>query len=151
MRALRVRRRHAFGRDKPAAPAIRVGRLVVHVVAAGLWNHVAVFAHGVAAHDHPGHVQRARRHVTGQTARPARERRRRGRLVEGIEHDALLRIVGRELEDGRAGHVGDDHRLVEEDGARVMRAGVGALHAGFREHQQLRFHRHAERVEHGRR
>ena len=68
-------------------------------------------------------------------------------LIERVEHDALLRIVRRELDHGRARNVGDDDRLVEEDRARVVRAGVRALHAGFREHQQLRFLRNAERLE----
>jgi len=71
-----------------------------------------------------------------------------GRLVERIEHHPLLRIVRRELEDGGARDVADGNRLVKEDGARVVRAGESALHARFREHQQLRIHRHPERVEH---
>ena len=150
MPPLCIRCRGAVGRDKPAAPAIRVRRLVIHIrIAAELGHHVPVVAHGVAAHNHAGHVERARRHVTGETTRPASEDRRSGRLVERVEHHPLLRIVGRELDCGSARDVADDDRLIEEDGARVLRADVGALHAGFREHQQLRFHRHAEGFQNG--
>src|SRR5258706_16483025 len=74
---------------------------------------------------------------------------RSGGLIEGVEHDALLTIVRRDLDLGSAWHVADRNRLIEEKRARVLRASVGALYAGFREHQQLRFHRHAERVEDG--
>jgi hypothetical protein len=122
-------------------------RLVIHVLAPRLRHEVAVLADGVAARDHPGHVERRPRHVTCETTRLASEDGRGRRLVERVEDDALLRIVGGELEDGRAGVVADGDRLVEEESARVLRAGVGPLHAGFREHEQLRFLRHAKRVQ----
>ena len=122
---------------------------MIHVIAAELAHQIPVIAHGVAAHDDAGHVEGARRHMTGETTGPASRERRSGRLIERVEHHALLGIVGRELDHGSARDVGDDDRLVEEDGAGVVRAGVRTLHARFREHEQLRFHRNAERFQDG--
>ena len=131
LRAVRLRR--VVAGHEPAAPALDERCAVVHGDVPELRHDGAVRAHVIASHNEARHFERAGRDVTDEAALVSRVCRSRRLLIDGVEQHALFRVLRCDLDVARAGDVANDDRLVEEERARIVRAGYGTLDAGLRE------------------